>query len=61
MKNKELWVQDSFRRDSKGRIIGTHMHKIIGNAYETVIRSHASGILADVAVEMFLIILFIKI
>jgi SAM-dependent methyltransferase len=48
MKNKELWVQKSFLKDRRGRIIGTHMHKIIGHAYEKVISEHATGILADV-------------
>lgn len=47
MKNKELWEQKHFKRDKKGRIIGEHMHKIIGNAYEPVIKEHCSGVLVD--------------
>lgn len=48
MRNTELWKQNRFNKDSKGRIIGTHMHKIIGHAYEKIIKIHASGILVDV-------------
>lgn len=48
MKNKEKWTPKRFTRDSKGRIIGTHNHKIIGNSYEPIIRKYASGILADI-------------
>lgn len=48
MKNKDQWKPKRFTRDSKGRIIGTHNHKIIGNAYEPVIKKYSSGQLADV-------------
>lgn len=48
MKNKEKWQPKRFTRDSKGRIIGTHMHKIIGNAYEPIIRKYSKGQLADI-------------
>ncbi len=48
MKNKEKWIQKSFLKDKRGKIIGTHMHKIIGPAYEQVIKQHASGVLADI-------------
>jgi len=47
MKNSELWIQNSFNKDSRGRIIGEHMHKIIGHAYEPVIKANASGTLVD--------------
>jgi SAM-dependent methyltransferase len=47
MKNIEKWAAKRFVRDAKGRIIGTHNHKIIGNAYEPVIREYANGRLAD--------------
>lgn len=48
MKNKEQWMPAHFKRDAKGRLEGTHMHKIIGYAYEKVIREHALGTLADI-------------
>lgn len=48
MKNKELWQPTKIIKNERGRIIGTHMHKITGYLYERVIRQHASGILADV-------------
>jgi len=48
MQNKDKWVQRSFLKDKRGRIIGTHMHRIIGPVYEKVIREHARGSLADI-------------
>jgi SAM-dependent methyltransferase len=48
MKNKEKWEPKRFTKDSKGRIIGTHNHKIIGNSYEPMIKKYASGMLADI-------------
>ena len=48
MKNSEKWKPKRFTRDKKGRIIGPHMDKIIGNAYEPVIRKYSKGILADI-------------
>ncbi|MCU0433979.1 MAG: methyltransferase domain-containing protein [Bacteroidia bacterium] len=48
MKNQEHWKAKRFVRDKKGRIIGTYNHKIIGNAYEPVIRKYARGRLGDV-------------
>lgn len=47
MKNIEKWEQKRFNRDSKGRIIGTYNHKIIGNAYEPIIRNYSKGKLLD--------------
>jgi SAM-dependent methyltransferase len=48
MKNIEKWKPKRFLRDKKGRIIGTYNHKIIGNAYEPVIKKYATGVLADI-------------
>lgn len=48
MKNTEKWIAKRFLRDKKGRIIGTHNHKIIGNAYEPVIKKYSKGRLVDV-------------
>lgn len=48
MKNIDKWKPTRFTKDKNGKIIGTHMHKIIGHAYEPVIRRHAKGLLADV-------------
>jgi SAM-dependent methyltransferase len=48
MRNKENWKPTFYKRDGKGRVQGTHMHKIIGNAYENVIRTYSRGILVDV-------------
>jgi SAM-dependent methyltransferase len=48
MRNAEKWKPKRFTRDKKNRIIGTHMHKIIGNAYEPIIRKYSKGILADI-------------
>lgn len=47
MKNIEKWTQKRFQRDSKGRIKGIYNHKIIGNAYEPVIRNNSKGKLLD--------------
>jgi len=48
MKNTERWKPKRFTKDNKGRIIGTYMHKIIGNAYEPIIRKYSKGMLADI-------------
>jgi SAM-dependent methyltransferase len=48
MKNIDKWEPKRFVRDKKGRIIGTYMHKIIGNAYEPIIRKYSKGVLADI-------------
>jgi len=48
MKNKDKWSPSNFQRDASGRILDTHMHKIIGKAYGKVIREHSSGLLADI-------------
>jgi SAM-dependent methyltransferase len=48
MKNKENWKPKRFTKDAKGRIIGTHNHKIIGHSYEPMIKKYATGILADI-------------
>ncbi|MFN8713993.1 MAG: methyltransferase domain-containing protein [Bacteroidota bacterium] len=48
MKNQDKWKPRRFLRDKKGRIIGTYNHKIIGNAYEPVIRKYSKGKLGDV-------------
>ncbi len=48
MKNVDKWTAKRFTRNRKGRIQGTYMHKILGNAYEPAIRSHTRGLLADV-------------
>jgi SAM-dependent methyltransferase len=48
MRNKEKWKPKRFTKDHKGRIIGTHNHKIIGHAYEPAIKKYASGKLADI-------------
>lgn len=47
MKNIDKWSAKRFTRDNKGRIIGTYNHKIIGNAYEPIIRKYAKGRLLD--------------
>lgn len=48
MKNADKWNVNRFERDAKGRIIGTHNHKIIGNAYEPIIKKYSTGKLLDV-------------
>lgn len=48
MKNAEKWKPKRFTKDKKGRIVGTYMHKIIGNAYEPIIRKYSKGLLVDV-------------
>jgi SAM-dependent methyltransferase len=48
MKNADNWVPKRFLRDKKGRIIGTHNHKIIGNLYEPIIKRYSKGKLADI-------------
>jgi SAM-dependent methyltransferase len=48
VKNKEKWKPTFFEKDNKHRLMGTHMHKIIGRVYEKVISSHATGMLADI-------------
>src|SRR6185437_10799991 len=48
MKNADKWVAKKFLRDKKGRIVGTHNHKIIGNAYEPIIKKYSKGKLADI-------------
>ena len=48
MKNKEHWIPAHYNKDHKGRINGTHMHKIIGHAYDKVIAKYSTGVLADV-------------
>ncbi|MBL7810778.1 MAG: class I SAM-dependent methyltransferase [Bacteroidetes bacterium] len=48
MKRIEDWKQKRFNRNKKGRIIGSPMEAIIGNAYEPVIRQHTAGSLLDV-------------
>src|SRR5687768_13558274 len=48
MKNKELWKPTHYNPDRLGKMTGTHMHKIIGYAYEKRIRQYATGVLADV-------------
>ncbi len=48
MKNIDKWVPKRFTRDKKGRIVGTHNHKIIGNSYEPIIRKYSKGRLADI-------------
>jgi SAM-dependent methyltransferase len=48
MKNKELWKPAHIRKDASGHFIGGHMERIVGAAYEPVIRSYAKGLLADV-------------
>jgi len=48
MKNIDKWKSNRFNRDKKGRIIGSYMHKIIGNAYEPAIKKYSKGLLADI-------------
>lgn len=48
MKNIEKWKPTRFTKNIKGRIIGTHNHKIIGYTYETIIKNYAKGRLADI-------------
>lgn len=48
MKNKDSWKPKRFTKNSKGKIIGDHMDKIIGKSYEPVIKKYAAGLLADV-------------
>lgn len=48
MKNKDQWQPTHFKKDARGRVFGTHMQKIIGYAYQKIIREHSKGILADI-------------
>ncbi len=48
MKNKELWKPSLINKNASGRFTGTYLQKIVGYAYEPVIRKYATGILADV-------------
>lgn len=47
MQDPELWKQERFLKDARGRFTGPYMERIIGRAYEPVIRSHATGRLVD--------------
>lgn len=48
MRNKDKWKQSHYKWDKKKRLMGTHMHKIIGYAYEKQISKHCTGLLADI-------------
>lgn len=48
MKNKDKWKKSFYKFDSRGKLMGTHMHKIIGYAYAPLIREHSKGLLADI-------------
>lgn len=47
MKNIESWEPTKFRKDRKGRFIGTHMHRAMGPYYEKHITNTAHGELLD--------------
>lgn len=47
MQHPERWEQGRFRKDARGRFTGPYMERIIGRAYEPLIRTHASGQLVD--------------
>lgn len=47
MQHPERWEQRRFHRDARGRFTGPYMDRIIGRAYEPLIRTHALGRLAD--------------
>ncbi len=47
MQNPELWKQERFLKDARGRFTGPYMERIIGRAYEPLIRAHATGRLVD--------------
>lgn len=48
MQNKEKWTPAHFVKDAKGRVVGGHMHKIIGYSYEKAIKENSSGVLLDI-------------
>jgi SAM-dependent methyltransferase len=48
MKNRDKWKKSFYKFDSHGKLMGTHMHRIIGYAYAPVIREHSKGLLADI-------------
>jgi SAM-dependent methyltransferase len=47
MKQPERWQQTRFQTDARGRFTGPHMERILGRAYEPIIRKFASGRLVD--------------
>lgn len=47
MRHPERWQQHRFHTDARGRFTGPYMERIIGRAYERVIRTHATGRLVD--------------
>ncbi len=47
MKNIETWKETKFKKDNKGRFIGTHMHRAMGPKYEYWIKSISKGDLLD--------------
>jgi len=47
MQHPERWQQHRFHTDARGRFTGPYMERIIGRAYEPLIRRYASGRLAD--------------
>lgn len=47
MQHPERWQQLRFHKDARGRFTGPYMERILGRAYEPVIRRYASGRLVD--------------
>jgi SAM-dependent methyltransferase len=47
MKNIESWEPTKFRKDKKGRFLGTHMHRAMGPYYEKSVKNFAHGELMD--------------
>lgn len=47
MHHPELWTQERFLKDDRGRFTGPHTERILGRAYEPIIRRYASGHLVD--------------
>lgn len=60
MKNTEKWQPTKFRKDRKGRFIGTHMHRAMGPHYERVIAGNAAGKLLDLGCGEVPMYLFYK-
>lgn len=47
MQHPERWQQHRFHTDARGRFTGPYMERIIGRAYEPLIRAYTTGRLVD--------------
>lgn len=60
MKEQESWAPTKFRKDRKGRFIGTHMHRAMGPHYEKHVTKISRGDLLDLGCGEVPLYLFYK-